>query len=255
VTQQIFILTNMNFIQQFSILNLNRRIYMAKMFQVYGIGQATIPVLPPPVPFETAPTVNQTNYEIGQLVYTPPTSPTAFYLYGGAGNWVQFASSSGDIMAINGTANQVAVATSGGTATVSLPAAITAPGSLTTTTTLASGTTLTAGSSLAVTTTATIGTGLTVTSGNLTLSGTSSKLFVNPANPSTASAGFFSLQGTATTTLSSTAITPNSLLIYSLQALGTVTSSAITYTCTTGSATITPHSSTDTSTYSYVIIN
>ena len=52
---------------------------MSKMFQVYGIGQALIPVLPPPLPFASAPTSNQTNYEIGQLVYTPAHSPTAFY--------------------------------------------------------------------------------------------------------------------------------------------------------------------------------
>ena len=64
---------------------------MSKMFQVYGIGQALIPVLPPPIPFENAPTSNQTNYEIGQEVYTPPNTPTAFYKYAGAGNWVLFA--------------------------------------------------------------------------------------------------------------------------------------------------------------------
>jgi hypothetical protein len=93
---------------------------MAKMFQVYGIGQALISVLPPPVPFENAPTSNQTNYEIGQLVYTPPKTPTAFYLYAGGGIWVQFASNSGDIIAVQGTANQVAVSTVAGVATVSL---------------------------------------------------------------------------------------------------------------------------------------
>ena len=66
---------------------------MAKMFQVYGIGQALIPVLPPPLPFENPPTSNQTNYEIGQLVYSPPKAPTAFYLYAGSGNWVNATSS------------------------------------------------------------------------------------------------------------------------------------------------------------------
>jgi hypothetical protein len=128
------------------------------MFQVYGIGQALIPVLPPPLPFENPPTSNQTNYEIGQLVFTPPQNPTAFYLYGGGGKWVQFASSSGDIIAINGTAGQVSVSTVAGTATVSLPAAITTPGSLTTTTTLSAGTTITAG------------TGITATTGNIVAS-------------------------------------------------------------------------------------
>jgi hypothetical protein len=83
----------MNFIQQFSILNLKRSFFMAKMFQVYGIGQAIIPVLPPPIAFENPPTSLQTNYEIGQVVYSPPLNPTAFYLYGGAGNWVNATSS------------------------------------------------------------------------------------------------------------------------------------------------------------------
>jgi hypothetical protein len=135
---------------------------MSKMFQVYGIGQALIPVLPPPLPFENPPTINQTNYEIGQLVFSPPQTPTAFYLYAGAGNWVQFASGSGDIIAINGTTSQVTVATVAGTATVSLPAAITAPGSLATTTTLAAGTALSSG------TTITAGTSITATLGNIT---------------------------------------------------------------------------------------
>jgi len=128
------------------------------MFQVYGIGQALISVLPPPLPFQNPPTSNQTNYEIGQLVYSPPHSPTAFYLYGGGGNWIEFATNTGAIIAINGTANQVTVTTVAGVATISLPAAITTPGSLTTTTSLSAGTTVTAG------------TGITATTGNVTAS-------------------------------------------------------------------------------------
>ena len=200
---------------------------MSKMFQVYGIGQALIPVLPPPLPFANAPTSNQTNYEIGQLVYTPAHSPTAFYLYAGGGNWVQFASSSGDILSINGTTNQVTVTTVAGVATVSLPAAITAPGSLTTTTTLAAGTTVTAGTGLIATTggvtasagnivasagsvsastTVTGGTGVTATTGNVTASagnlvaaGTGNGIVVPPvvvgagASPQTANGRAFSV--------------------------------------------------------------
>lgn len=157
---------------------------MSKMFQVYGIGQALIPVLPPPLPFENAPTVNQTNYEIGQLVFTPPRAPTAFYLYGGAGNWIQIADADGPVESVLGTANQITVNTVGGVATVSLPSAITTPGSLTTTTSLASGTTVTAGTGITATTgnitassgavsastTVTAGTGVTATTGNITAS-------------------------------------------------------------------------------------
>ena len=108
---------------------------MSKMFQVYGIGQALIPVLPPPLPFQNAPTSNQTNYEIGQIAYTPPNAPTSFYMYGGGGNWVAFASSSGDVISMAGTPDQIAVSSSTGNVTLSLigpytPATYTAHGVL-----------------------------------------------------------------------------------------------------------------------------
>jgi hypothetical protein len=108
---------------------------MSKMFQVYGIGQALIPVLPPPLPFITPPTVNQTNYEIGQLVFTPPQAPTAFYLYGGAGNWVEIATSSGSVLSVTGTANQILATPTTGNVVLSLigpytPATYTAHGVL-----------------------------------------------------------------------------------------------------------------------------
>jgi hypothetical protein len=141
---------------------------MSKMFQVYGIGQALIPVLPPPLPFQNPPTSNQTNYEIGQVVYTPPVNPTIFYIYAGGGSWEVLAASGGNIAQVLGTANQVTVTTVAGVATISLPAAITTPGSLTTTTTLASGTTLAAGTSMSAGTSITAGTTLTATLGAIT---------------------------------------------------------------------------------------
>ncbi len=105
------------------------------MFQVYGIGQALIPVLPPPLPFQNAPTVNQTNYEIGQLVFTPPQSPTAFYLYGGGGNWIELVTSAGDVLSVTGTANQILASPTTGNVVLSLigpytPATYTAHGVL-----------------------------------------------------------------------------------------------------------------------------
>lgn len=108
---------------------------MSKMFQVYGIGQALIPVLPPPQPFQNAPTSNQTNYEIGQVVFTPPTSPTAFYMYAGGGNWIEFATSSGDVTSVTGTANQILASPTSGAVVLSLigpytPATYTAHGVL-----------------------------------------------------------------------------------------------------------------------------
>lgn len=151
------------------------------MFQVYGIGQALIPVLPPPLAFETAPTSNQTNYEIGQMVFTPPNAATAFYLYAGAGNWIEFATGTGAITSVVGTANEIAVSTTAGVATLSIPSTFVAPGSSASTTTM------------------TAGTGLTVTTGNATLSGTGSGLVLTPvvagpgASPQTANGRVFSV--------------------------------------------------------------
>ena len=59
-------------------------------------------------------------------------------------NWQQAVSSSGDILAIVGTNNQVAASTSSGTSTLSLPSSVITPGSLATTTTLTGGTGITA---------------------------------------------------------------------------------------------------------------
>lgn len=105
------------------------------MFQVYGIGQALIPVLPPPIPFQSAPTSNQTNYEIGQMVFTPPLSPTAFYIYGGGGNWIEISTSSGAVLSVTGTANQILASPTTGSVVLSLigpytPATYTAHGVL-----------------------------------------------------------------------------------------------------------------------------
>jgi len=108
---------------------------MSKMFQVYGIGQALIPVLPPPQGFENPPTSNQTNYEIGQLVYSPPKSPTAFYMYAGVGTWIELATSAGDVLSVTGTANQILASPTTGSVILSLigpytPATYTAHGVL-----------------------------------------------------------------------------------------------------------------------------
>jgi hypothetical protein len=108
---------------------------MSKMFQVYGIGQALIPVLPPPLPFGSAPTSNQSNYEIGQVAYTPAKSPTAFYMYAGAGDWLQFLSSSGNVISVTGTTNQILASPTSGNVVLSLigpytPATYTAHGVL-----------------------------------------------------------------------------------------------------------------------------
>lgn len=161
---------------------------MAKLFSVYGRGQAEFLVLPPPLPFENAPTVNQTNYAVGQIAFTPGPIATNFYIYAGAGIWSQFASSSGDILAINGTANQITATTVSGTTTLSLPSAITTPGSLTTTTTLTGGTGV-------IATTGNV----TATAGNIVAAGTGNGIVVPPvvvgagASPQTANGRAFSV--------------------------------------------------------------
>lgn len=108
---------------------------MSKMFQAYGLGQALIPVLPPPLPFQNAPTSFQTQYEIGQIVFTPPHAPTAFFMYAGGGNWPELITSLGDVLSVTGTANQILATPTTGNVVLSLigpytPATYTAHGVL-----------------------------------------------------------------------------------------------------------------------------
>ncbi len=86
---------------------------MSKMFQVYGIGQALIPVLPPPLHFENAPNSNQTNYEIGQVVYTGVPGAYAFYVYAGAGVWDLLIGASGALDSLTTSDSTVVVPTAG----------------------------------------------------------------------------------------------------------------------------------------------
>lgn len=238
---------------------------MSKMFQVYGIGQALIPVLPPPIPFENAPGGYQTNYEVGQIGFTPGPTASAFYIYAGAGLWVQFATNSGDLLSINGTANEVTVVTAAGAATVSLPSAITAPGSLITTTTLAATTTVTGGTGVIATTggvtatagniTATAG-NLVATAGNLDLNGAASKILINAATTSSASVGVSaSMSGTpGAVTVTSSAVTTSSVILFSRATTGGTAGQVSISAQTAGSFTLTS-SANETSTFNYLIIN
>jgi len=250
---------------------------MSKMFQVYGIGQALIPVLPPPLPFENPPNSNQTNYEIGQLVYTPPGVATDFYLYAGAGNWIHLTDSDGTVLSVLGTANQITATNVAGVVTLTIPATFIAPGSIASTTTIAAGTalsaatTVTAGTGITATTgnivastgnitstlgsvsaatTVTGGTGVTATTGNVTASngnivkGTAGNkdVYTSVATNATAganSAGTVTLAG-GTATVATTAVTANSLIRLSRQGIGTTGAAALGF-ITRG--TITPSTS------------
>lgn len=86
---------------------------MSKMFQVYGIGQALIPVLPPPLLFGSTPNSNQTNYEIGQVVYVGTPGTYSFYIYAGAGVWELLDVSSGVLDSLTTDDNTVVVPTAG----------------------------------------------------------------------------------------------------------------------------------------------
>lgn len=155
-------------------------------------------------------------------------------------------------MNILGTANQITSAGAASTITLSLPAAITAPGSLTTTTTLASGTTITAGTGITATTgnivasagnitttlgsitsattlTATLGE-ITATNGNLVL-GTAGNKIISTSVASTTTAGANSfgkvtlVGGTAT--VSTSAVTANSIIFLTRQSVGATGAAAL----------------------------
>lgn len=241
---------------------------MSRMFQVYGVGQALFPVLPPPLPFENAPNSNQTNYEIGQLVYTPPRTPTAFYIYGGGGNWIELVTSSGAVISVLGTANQITVTTVAGVATISLPSAITTPGSLTTTTSLSAGTTVTAGTGITATTgnitatagavnagtsiTATLG-NITATNGNLVLGTAGNKLVI--ATGANASVGTSAAMSGGAVTVATTASSATAKIFYSRATTGG-TPGDVSITAQDGTGfTLTSTSGTETSTFNWWIIN
>lgn len=96
-------------------------------------------------------------------------------------SWVELASTTGNVLSVTGTANQITASTSSGAVTLSIPSTFIAPGSIASTTTM------------------TAGTGLTVTTGNATLSGTGSGLVLTPvvvaagASPQTANGRVFSV--------------------------------------------------------------
>ncbi len=86
---------------------------MTKLNQCYGIGQALINVLPPPIPFENAPTSSQTNYAVGQIVFTPGPVAQFFYIYAGGGVWSLLDNTSGDILSVTTDDNTVVLPVAG----------------------------------------------------------------------------------------------------------------------------------------------
>jgi hypothetical protein len=186
------------------------------------------------------PTTSDFGYFIGQLWVNMGPSGSYWGMVGrnytgpgtGIGYWINFAGAAGAVSSVVGIPGQITATPTTGAVILTLSSPLTIPGA----TTISTG-------------------NLTLNAGNLILSGTASKVLINASVPTTSSVGFFTLAGTASFTLTSSAITANSIILYSLKTLGTVAASAITYTTIAGSATITPFATNDTSTYGYQIIN
>jgi hypothetical protein len=145
---------------------------------------------------------------------------------------------------IAGTANQITTAGSGSTVTLSIPSAFTAPGSITATTSL----------------TATLG-NITAANGNVVL-GTAGNKLNSTSVGSTTAAGANSFGTVAlasgTATVATTAVTANSMIFLTCQALGTViVPSALCVSAKTASTSfvITASQATDTSTIAWFIVN
>lgn len=164
-------------------------------------------------------------------------------------NWFEISSISGPVQSVVGTANEITVVTALGTATISLPSAIIAPGSLSTTTTI------TAGTGLTVTAGGADITGDSEIDGNLTLSAVDSKLNINDTAPSTASVGTSAAMTAGEVTITTSACTSTSQIIYSRKTLGTLAGNVSITAQADGSFTLTSDEATETSTFDYLIIN
>lgn len=214
-----------------------------------------------------APTTTDILYPIGKEWVWPGNSIWKLLQLSAANNittatWIQISNATGDILAINGTANQITASTTAGTTTLSIPAVFIAPGSI------ASTTTITAGTSLASTTSTTAGTTLTATLGNITATngnlvlGTAGNKIVSTSVATTTTGGANSFGSVAlvggTATVATTAVTANSLIFLTSQALGTVAVAsglAVTAKTPATSFVITASQVTDTSTIAWLIVN
>ncbi|HEY3527465.1 MAG TPA: hypothetical protein VGK47_14815 [Nitrososphaeraceae archaeon] len=58
-----------------------------KILNAYGVGQPTIPVMPPPILANRAPASSDTDYPIGQVWVDQSVSPSVLYSHVGGGDW------------------------------------------------------------------------------------------------------------------------------------------------------------------------
>ena len=114
---------------------------------------------------------------------------------------------------------------------------------------------LTAGAVLSNTTiTATLG-AITATNGNLVLGSAGNKLVIHATTAANDSVGTTAAMTAGAVTITSSAITASSKIIYSRRTLGTVGGNVAISAQAGGSATLTSDAATETSTFDYLIIN
>lgn len=164
-------------------------------------------------------------YGNGNLYYQAGNS-------GGLPNWILVSDSSGPIVGINGTANQITAINAAGTVTLSIPATFIAPGSIASTTTITAGTGLTVTSGgAAVTGTTTINT----SGAAVTTIGTGGTGAVNIGNAT----GNTAVTGTLTSTAGITASTGNIVATAGQVNAGTSMTAGTSITSTLGNITAT----------------
>ncbi len=108
---------------------------MSKISKCYGVGQALFDLMPPPLFLQNPPTSTQTNYSVGQIVFTGAVGAYAFYIYAGNGVWEEFIGSAFGVSSVNGTPSQILASPTTGAVVLSLigpytPATYTAHGVL-----------------------------------------------------------------------------------------------------------------------------
>ena len=212
---------------------------------------------------QSAPTTAQNQQAAGTFWLVPePGSGNLYYLAGfngGVPQWELISSSSGTIIAVNGTTSQITASTSSGVVTLTIPSAFIAPGSIQSTTSITAGNGFTAtlgnitasagnivatlgnitasAGSVSAATTVTAGTGVTATTGNVTATngnivrGTAGNkdVYSSVATDGTAganSAGTATLVG-GTITINTTAVTASSIIRLYRQGVGSTGAAAL----------------------------
>jgi hypothetical protein len=190
---------------------------------------------------QRAPTINDTNYDLGQ----PWEYQNILYFYAGAGIWVS-GNGAGNFTSLTVTGQSTLAATNivGATNINTSGAAITNVG-----------TGGTGAVNIGNATGNTAITGNESVSGNLSLTGATSKLLINATTAATASVGVTAAMTTGAVTVTSSAVTTASIINYSRATGGGTLGNVEISAQSAGSFTLTSSSNSETSTFNYQIIN